>query len=119
HLPLVGDGDVDGPEGPFLQEAAGLRLGGQGVQLVRVAAQPLVDDLGVRVTQPGADQSVFHGVSSSRQTSGRTIHPSPQRAVSRSPTARAAAQVWTTAARGTMQGSCRTRSEEHTSELQS
>ena len=57
---LVGDGHVDGPELPLGQKGTGLFLGGQGAQVVFVAAEHLVDDLGVGVAEPCPDKSVFH-----------------------------------------------------------
>ena len=60
HQFLVGDGDIDGLELPLCQEAAGFLFGGQGAKVVVVAAEHLVDDLGVGVAEFCADESVFH-----------------------------------------------------------
>ena len=98
---LVGDGHIDGPEGLFLQKFPCLLLGGQAAQLIAIAAQCLVDGLGVAVAQLCADQSVFHGASSS------ACHSGPQRWVSRSTRPKATAAVCTIAARWAMQGSWR------------
>ena len=59
---FVGDGHVDPLKVPRLQKSAGVRLGGQLVQLVGIAADLLVDLAGVAVPQFFADQAVFHGI---------------------------------------------------------
>ena len=60
HQPLIGDGDIDGLELPLGEEGPGLLLGGQGAEVVAVAAEHLVDELRVGVAQLRADESVFH-----------------------------------------------------------
>ena len=63
---FVGDGHVDGLEEPLFQKGSCLSLGGQGAEVVAVATEHLVDELGVRVAQLAADESVFHGQPSLR-----------------------------------------------------
>ena len=60
HQPLIGDGDIDGLELPLGEEGPGLLLGGQGAEVVAVAAEHLVDELRVGVAQLRADESIFH-----------------------------------------------------------
>ena len=60
HQLFVGDGHIDGLELPLCQKGPGLFLGGKRAQVVVVAAEHLVDDLGVGVAEFCADESVFH-----------------------------------------------------------
>ena len=60
HQLFVGDGDIDGLELPPMQKRPGLFLRGQRAQVVVVATEHLVDDLGVGVAEFCADESVFH-----------------------------------------------------------
>ena len=64
--PLIGQGHVDGLERPLFQERPGIRLRGQGAQVVPVAAEHFMDELGVRVSKSAADESIFHYDSSLR-----------------------------------------------------
>ena len=64
--PLIGQGHVDGLERPLFQERPGIRLRGQGAQVVPVAAEHFMDELGVRVSKSAADESIFHYNSSLR-----------------------------------------------------
>ena len=59
-------GHVDGLERPLFQERPGIRLRGQGAQVVPVAAEHFMDELGVRVSKSAADESIFHYDSSLR-----------------------------------------------------
>ena len=60
HQLFIGDGHIDGLELPLCQKGPGLFLRGQRAQVVVVAAEHLVDDLGVGVAEFCADESVFH-----------------------------------------------------------